>query len=74
MPDGSERKDYAEMTGEILREVAVLFGVFILLDVGLAAWEGELSLSLPQIIVLVAGDVIGSTSLALLGMFIENRR
>lgn len=61
------------MTGEIVREVAVLFGVFILLDVGLAAWEGELSLSLQQIIFLVMGDVFGSAALAFLGMVLERR-
>ena len=74
MPEHDERKSYAEMTGEILREVAVLFGVFILLDVGLAAWERELSLSLQQIIFLVVGDVVGSALVAFLGMMFERWR
>ena len=59
MPEHDERKGYAEMTGEILREVALLFGVFILLDVGLAAWEGELSLTAWQTALLVLGECLG---------------
>jgi hypothetical protein len=62
------------MTGEILREVAVLIGVFVLLDVGIAAWEGELSLSLPQTIFLVVGDLLGSSTLAFFGMILERWR
>ena len=74
MPESGEPKSYAEMTGEILREVAVLFGVFILLDVGLAAWEGELSLSAWQTTFLVTIDVLGSGLLAFLGMILEQWR
>ena len=62
------------MTGEILREVAVLVGVFLLLDVGIGAWEGDLSLSPWQTIVLILSDVVGSTLLALIGMRLERQR
>ncbi len=74
MPEHDERKSYFEMIGEILREVAVLVGVFLLLDVGLAAWEGELSLSLAQTILLVMGDLLGSAALAFVGMMFERHR
>ena len=74
MPEYDERKSYTQMTAEIIREVAVLFGVFILLDVGLAAWEGELSLSAWQTTFLVTIDVLGSGLLAFLGMRLERRR
>ena len=74
MPEHDERKSYAEMTGELLREAAVLVGIFLLLDVGLAAWEGDLSLSTAQAIFLIVGDVFGSLLIALAGMILERWR
>jgi hypothetical protein len=62
------------MTGEIIREVAVLVGVFVLLDVGIAAWEGALSLSTTQTILLVSVDLIGSALIAFFGMALERWR
>jgi hypothetical protein len=62
------------MTGEIMREVAVLVGVFVLLDVGIASWEGALSLSISQTIVLTVSDLLGSALLAFGGMILERWR
>jgi hypothetical protein len=67
-------KGYAEMSGELIRDTAILFGVFILLDVGLAAWEGDLYLSGLQTILLIVGDLTGSFLLAFGGMLLERWR
>jgi len=62
------------MTGEVIRETAVLMSVFILLDVGLALWEGDLSLSKLDTILIIVGDVVGGVLLAYGGMLLERWR
>lgn len=62
------------MTGEVFRETAVLMLVFILLDVGLALWVGDLSLSVSATILIVVADLAGATLLAFFGMLLERWR
>jgi len=62
------------MWGEILRETAVLMSVFVLLDIGLALWERDLSLSQTETIFIIVGDVAGGILLAFLGMLLERWR
>lgn len=62
------------MLGDTFREAAVLFLVFIPLDVGLGLAEGELSLSRFQIILVLVGSIIGSALLEWFGMVLEHRR
>jgi hypothetical protein len=74
VPEYHERKSYAEMTGELIREAALLFGVFLLLDVGLAAWEGELSMTRWEATLLIVADLFGTALVAFSGMVLERWR
>ena len=67
-------KGYAEMSGELIRDAAILIAIFIPLDVGLAALEGDLSISTWQAILLVVGDFTASMLLAFSGMLLERWR
>jgi hypothetical protein len=64
----------AEMLGDTFREAAVLFLVFIPLDLGLGIAEDQLSLSRVQIMVILVAGVIGSAFLEWFGMVLERRR
>jgi hypothetical protein len=62
------------MLGDTFREAAVLFLVFIPLDLGLGLAEDQLSLSRFQIIVILVAGVIGSAFLEWFGMVLERWR
>ena len=62
------------MLGDTLREAAVLFLVFIPLDIARGVAERQLSLTQSQIIFIVVGTVVGSAFLEWLGMVLEGRR
>ena len=62
------------MLGDTFREAAVLFLVFIPLDLGLGLAEDRLSLSRFQIIVILIAGIIGSAFLEWFGMVLERRR
>ena len=62
------------MLGETFREAAVLFLVFLPLDVAIGLAEDTLSLSGSQITVIIVGSVIGSALLELMGMALEGWR
>jgi hypothetical protein len=72
--DEREPKGRAEMLGDTFREAAVLFLVFIPLDLGLGLAEDRLSLSRFQIIVILIAGIIGSAFLEWFGMVLERRR
>jgi hypothetical protein len=62
------------MLGDTLREAAVLFLVFIPLDVALGIAEKQLSVSGIQIILVVSGTVLASALLEWFGMELEHWR
>ncbi len=62
------------MLGDTFREAAVLFLVFIPLDLGLGLAEDQLSLSRFQIIVILVAGLAGSALLEWFGMVLERRR
>ena len=72
--DEREPKGTAEMLGETCREAAVLFVVFIPLDLMLGVAEGLLSLSSSAIAVIIIGSVFGSSLLQWIGMRLEHWR
>jgi hypothetical protein len=61
--DERQPKGKAEMLGETLREAAVLFLVFLPLDVAFGLAEDLLSLSGNEISVIVVGSIVGSVLL-----------
>jgi hypothetical protein len=62
------------MAGDTCREAAVLFLVFLPLDLVFAIVRGDLSLPTWQIIVTIVGITIGSALLEWIGMALEQWR
>jgi hypothetical protein len=72
--DEHQPKGRAEMLGDTFREAAVLFLVFIPLDLGLGLAEDQLSMSRFQIIVILVAGVIDRVFLEWFGMVLERWR
>lgn len=62
------------MIGDTFREAAVLFLVFVPLDLALGLAEEQLSLSRNQVSLIVAGVTVASALLEWIGMRLEHWR
>lgn len=72
--DDPNPKRIAEMVGETFREAAVLFLVFLPLDLFFSVSSGDLSLANWQIILVVGSAVFGSAILEFFGIVLERWR
>jgi hypothetical protein len=72
--DESQPRERAEMLGDTFQEAAVLFLVFVPLDLALGLAEEQLFLSRNQVSLIVVGVIVASALLEWIGMRLEHWR